>query len=148
MRNITFITGTLYSVAHKNINGKPVSLFILQNEDTLIKCKALGEVSEKAKDIFNKDGIFTVVGSVTSKVINGEISQTGVDVFHISEGDGLTRGYEEDILLSDIINVMYGIVEEEYPKKNIPLIIDFYLRANNNIKAYLRGRWGLPKEKK
>lgn len=146
MRNITFITGTLCSVAHQNIKGKPVSLFILKNDDTLIKCKAMGVVSEKAKEIFKKDELYTVVGSVTSKVSNGEISQTGIDVYHIAEGEHLTSGREEDILLSDIINLIYDVGEDEPPKTWTPLIINFFTRAGKTAKAYLKGRWGLPKE--
>lgn len=148
MRNITFITGTLHSVAHKNIQGQSVTLFILNNDDTLIKCKALGAVSERTKEIFEKDKVITVVGSVTSKVVNGEISGTGIDVYHISEGEELTPDGEEDILLSDVINYIYDIGEDEYPKEWTPLIINFFLRAGRKTKAYLKGCWGLPKERK
>lgn len=133
-------------MAHQNIKGKPVSLFILKNDDTLIKCKAMGVVSERAKEIFKKDEVFTVVGSVTSKVKNGEISQTGVDVYHISKGESLTADYEEDVLLSDIINAVYDIDEDKSPKVWTPLIISFFTRAGKTAKAYLKGRWGLPKE--
>lgn len=142
MRNITFITGTLQSVAHKNINGRSVSFFILKNEDALIKCKALGAISETAKEIFEKDKVYTVVGSVTSK------SQTGIDVYHIAKGERLTPNGEEDILLADIINAIYKIEEDEPPKEWFPLIINFFSRAETTAKAYLKGRWGLPKPSK
>lgn len=135
-------------MAHKNIQGQSVSLFILKNDDTLIKCKALSAVSERAKEIFEKDKVITVVGSVTSKVVNGEIKQTGIDVYHISEGEELTSDGEEDILLSDVINYIYDIGEDEYPKEWTPLITNFFLRAGKKTMAYLKGRWGLPKERK
>lgn len=133
-------------MAHKNINGKSVSIFIIQNEDTLIKCKAMGVVSEKAKEIFKKDETFTVIGSVTSKVKNGEILCTGIDVYHIAEGETLTSDGTEDVLLSDIINAIYGIEEDESPKTWTPLIVNFFVRAGKTAKAYLKGRWGVPKE--
>ena len=145
MKNIAFITGTLKCVAHKNVNGQSVTLFILNNDDTLIKCKALGALSERAKEIFEKDKVITVVGSVTSKVVNGEISGTGIDVYHISNGEGLTPDGEEDVLLSDVINAVYNIEEDEAPKEWTPLITNFFSRAGKKTKAYLRGRWGTPK---
>ena len=132
-------------MAHKNTQGQSATIFILKNEDTLIKCKALGAVSERAKEIFERDKVFTIVGSVTSKVVNGEIKQTGIEAYHISNGEGLTPDGEEDVLLSDVINAVYNIEEDEAPKEWTPLITNFFSRAGKKTKAYLRGRWGTPK---
>ncbi len=135
-------------MAHKNINGQSATIFILKNEDTLIKCKALGAVSEKAKEIFERDKVFTVIGSVTSKVVNGEIKQTGIDVYYITKGEGLTPDGEEDVLLSDIINAVYNVEEDDAPDEYTLLMESFYDHSNSNTKAYLRGRWGARQSKK
>ena len=145
MRNITFITGTLHSVAHMSVKGQPLTLFVLENDGTLVRCKALGETSERAREIFKKGKVISVVGAISSKVKDGEILQTGIDVHYISEGEQLTPDGVEDVYLSDVINAIYNVPVDEYPAVWTPLMISFFTRAGNLSKSYLRGRWGMPK---